>query len=202
MNICKVESCNLFVHGNGYCSKHYTQIREHGKLIFRTIYDANDFEEKLDYFEMILRGKYCDKIAIVKIDKEDFSRVKEHKWGLKKNKNINYCESRINGKLVKLHRFILGEMKGKVVDHINHDGLDNRKNNLRYCTHSENMRNRKSIGIYFSKIHQRWVSAIRVNYKVISLGVFKNREDALKARQQGELKYFGEFAYKNNENIS
>jgi hypothetical protein len=87
------------------------------------------------------------------LDDEDYDRVvAEGKWGIVKDHNNQkdafYVRRNLptdeNGKRksIQLHRFIMDAPKGKVVDHINGDGRDNRKENLRICTFSENSRNR------------------------------------------------------------
>ena len=94
-----------------------------------------------------------------------------------------------------------------VIDHINRDRLDNRKNNLRIATHQQNTINRSVQsnnisnipGVSWRKDRNKWRAYIAVNKKQISLGMFKTKEEAIKARKEGEIKYFGEFAPINNE---
>lgn len=80
------------------------------------------------------------------IDDEDYEKVKPHKW------RANYCKGISNYYVqncgwgvptIMMHRLIMNAPKGLVVDHINHNTLDNRKSNLRVCTQSENLRNRR-----------------------------------------------------------
>jgi len=94
------------------------------------------------------------------------------------------------------------------VDHINHDRHDNRVENLRWVTQSENLQN-KSIhknntsgvtGVQFC--NGFWKAQICVNYNTIQLGSFLVKEHAIHARQKGEEKYFGEFANKEKQNIT
>jgi hypothetical protein len=88
----------------------------------------------------------------VLIDTEDYHRMgKGSKWFVIKNSRSNnllyvYRNIWVDGKrtLEALHRFVTNAPKGMVVDHIHHDTLDNRKANLKVCTHAENMRNRKN----------------------------------------------------------
>jgi len=90
------------------------------------------------------------------------------------------------------------------VDHkIKGNGLDNRKSNLRNCTTSENMMNTRLYntntsghkGITWNKKTENWMAYIRLNYKFINLGYYTNIDDAIKAREKAEDKYFGEFKY-------
>jgi hypothetical protein len=84
-------------------------------------------------------------------------------------------------------------------DHINRNGLDNRKNNLRVCTHQENTTNRSLmskntsgfVGVSWCKATNNWRAQIMVDYKGIHLGCFDSKEDAIKARLNAELKYYG-----------
>lgn len=81
----------------------------------------------------------------------------------------------------------------------NRNKLDNRKENLRVATATENVLNRGIYknntsgirGVSFNKRKNKWVARLTYNKKVISLGYFNNLEDAKKARLDGEIKYFG-----------
>ncbi len=79
------------------------------------------------------------------IDTEDYSRVAKYKWSLmtKPNSDICYAQTKISRKSVLLHRFITNCPSDRVVDHINHDGLDNRKSNLRITSQLGNMANQR-----------------------------------------------------------
>ena len=82
-----------------------------------------------------------NKIAI--IDDSDYEKVKDHKWwAIKANKGVFYAVGKKLGKRVWMHRILGNTPKGMFTDHINGDGLDNRKCNLRVATHSLNMRNK------------------------------------------------------------
>lgn len=89
-----------------------------------------------------------------------------------------------------------------VIDHINHNGLDNRKCNLRICTNQENIcnceipKNNKSgcKGVYWAKDKQKWTVQVTINNKTKYIGRYTNLEDAIKARQEASKKYYGDFA--------
>ena len=105
----------------------------------------------------------------------------------------------------RLHRVILSTPIGVLVDHINGDGLDNRRENLRLCTHSENIRNSrphknassKYKGVYWDKDRKKWRARIRVNDVLKHLGSFKSEEDAAMEYNKAAAFYFGEFAHLN-----
>lgn len=74
------------------------------------------------------------------VDEKDLENVKKYKWFLQNG----YPATKIDGKIVKMHRYLLGITNPKVeIDHINHNILDNRRSNLRVCTHAQNLKNRK-----------------------------------------------------------
>jgi hypothetical protein len=104
-----------------------------------------------------------------------------------------------------LHRFLMDNPKGLEIDHINGNTLDNRYVNLRTCTKIENGRNRiykkegesKYTGVRLDKRDNTWSAAIKINYKSIYLGQYKNEHDAAEAYNEAVIKYFGEFGRLN-----
>jgi hypothetical protein len=193
---CKVEGCGGKLRAKGYCDKHYGQLIRNGKILKRTRFDKNEIIDCGDYYEICLysgRGEQKE-VARTKIDKEDLEKVKQYKWSLRKG-----YPTHINSKLPKgLSQFIIGKKEGYDIDHINHDILDNRKQNLRHCTVSQNMMNKKVKGYCWHKDNKKWMAYIKINKKFINLGSFINKQDAINTRRKAEQKYFGEFAYKYN----
>lgn len=100
--------------------------------------------------EVPINGKAGVGLTAV-IDDEDYDKVKTIKWY-----NVHgYARSRSG---VSMHRLILNAPDGLVVDHRNHNRMDNRKSNLRVCTQKENAKNTKhGKGYYWSSRHNRWV---------------------------------------------
>lgn len=142
------------------------------------------------------------KVAI--IDDDDFALVSKHKWYAKEDKESWYARTRINNKPVYMHRLILDAPRGKPVDHINRNGLDNRRSNIRLCTQSENQRNMRSRGgsskfkgVSWHKRSNKWRAKCTLNGKSIHVGVFENEEDAARAYDSTVLNKFGEFAKTN-----
>lgn len=151
--------------------------------------------------------KYPATFALV--DDEDFERINKYHWHAPRQRSGVYAVRDItkNGKRKRLHmhREIIGYKEGMVVDHINHNCLDNRKSNLRLCTNTQNSMNMFSHkgsrsqykGVYFHKSSGHWQSSIRVCKKLIHLGTYKEERDAAKAYNINAKKYFKEFAYLN-----
>lgn len=173
------------------CAKHKMQMQNHGKILKRTVFDKNEIINHQDYCEIVLYNKYCKPVAKTKIDKEDLEKVKQHKWGVDSK---GYSTSRINGKMIKLHQFIIGKKDSCIIDHANGDRLDNRKKNLRHCTISQNLMNRKSKGLYWNVPTKKWMAYITKNKKMINLGLFNRKDDALKMRRSAEKAIFKQYA--------
>lgn len=134
------------------------------------------------------------------VDAENAEKVKKYSWCISKT---GYPIANIGGKVTKLHRFLLGiEKQKEIVDHINGNPLDNRRINLRICTCAENNRNCKlsknnstgHTGVSRIKSTGKFRARIMLDRKEIRLGHFDTYEEAVKAREQAEIKYFGEFA--------
>ena len=197
MKICRVEECNNKHFAKGYCRKHYKQMYRHGQ-ISKTIYDCNEFVKHETYAEMIIFDKNGNEKNRTLIDLEDIERIKEYKWC--ESHNYIICRE-LN---VRLHRFIMNCPEELVVDHINHNPLDNRKENLRICTSQQNNMNRSiqsnntsdTVGVSWRKDRNKWRAYITLNGKQKTLGLFVLKEDAIKARKEAEEKYFGEFRNK------
>ena len=103
-----------------------------------------------------------------------------------------------------MHRQILHLTSPNIlVDHINGNGLDNRRENLRICTHSQNCRNRRISSINkcgvkgVTKYKDQWKATIFINKKQCHLGYYDNKRDAGKAYDKKAKEVYGEFAYLN-----
>jgi len=152
----------------------------------------------------LTQGKY----AIV--DPEDFERLNKHKWFAVKSSNTFYAGRTIKaGKKfisVRMHREIIHPPGHLLVDHINHNGLDNRKANLRPATCAQNTYNRRQFrkdktskytGVSWRKHKKKWVVIICYKRKNIIVGYFKDEKQAAKAYDKAAKKYHGEFASLN-----
>lgn len=147
---------------------------------------------------------------IALIDDDDYEKLSKIKWYYRKNEgyavgNLPSPEKGVYPKVL-MHRYIMDAPKGKQVDHINGNKLDNRKSNLRIATASTNKANcglRKSNtsgykGVSIQKGRtKKWAAQIKVDYNRIHLGYFYTKEEAALAYNEAALKYFGEFAKLN-----
>jgi len=141
------------------------------------------------------------------VDDEDYDDLIKYPWFASKSANRFYAKknpSKGDCKRVRyMHRKILGvEGRNVVIDHINGDSLDNRRCNLRICTHGENIRNRAKYGLKseYKGIHPKrgkWSCKITVNGVVRNLGVFEDPKDAALAYDKAAVKWHGEFASLN-----
>ena len=183
-----------------YCRKHYSQLYNLGELKERTIFDKNEYKIKNDIAIIYLRNSKQEIVGETLIDLEDLNKVIQYKWRLD---TWNYAEGKINNKNVLMQRLIINEYRKEyIIDHINRNTLDNRKSNLRIVNKSENAINSKIAsnntsgvkGVSWSNTFNSWRSYLTKNGIRYELGYFKNKDDAIKARLNGELKYFGEFA--------
>ena len=146
-------------------------------------------------------------IAIV--DDEDFEELNQYSWSILKSPNTMYANRyySLGSKRVtqRMHRFILDAPSGVMVDHINQNGLDNRRCNIRLCNRMQNGWNRKISknnksgykGVAFHKIDKRYRSSIMANGKAYVLGNFKCKHEAAKAYNKKAIELYGEFARLN-----
>lgn len=192
--------------GKYYCKKHYSQTSR-GKILDRTIYDANDYEKCDDIYYITLRNVKQDIVGYCIIDEDDFNLISQYKWFLNRNgycvsKNINYHDN------IPIHKIILSYSNDKMCDHINNNKLDNRKCNLRIVTPHQNAMNmsKKNINLtgvagvskYTRDKDLKWTATLMYNYKPIYLGRSTSFDEAVKMRLIGEAMYFQTFS--NNYN--
>lgn len=142
-----------------------------------------------EYSELIIDSekygiKYC------KIDNEDIDKITKHRWALRYDKGINnfYLMCKHLNKSIHIHRIITNCPDGLVVDHLNHDTLDNRKKNLKVCTQQDNMQNKniqKNNKSGYSDVllrkNGKYQARYTFNKKRMYLGMFNTLEDAVNA---------------------
>lgn len=140
--------------------------------------------------------------GFVLVDNEDFEWLNQWKWYCQVSSGIKYAARRNKAQIIYMHRLILGTPHNKSTDHINHNGLDNRKENLRVSdivTNGYNRRlgkNNKSgmIGVSWNSQLKKWKVNIQANKKRVHLGYFKSKRKAFGTREEAKKKYFGEYA--------
>jgi HNH endonuclease len=145
------------------------------------------------------------KVALV--DDADFEWLNQWKWYVHGFWYAARMEARKGKRMVVLmHRKITNAPFGMDVDHINGNGLDNRRENLRVCTHAENQRNttRKRTtnksgfkGVCWRMVSQKWSADITLNSKQIHIGLFSDIQEAVRAYDAKAIELFGEFAKTN-----
>lgn len=165
--------------------------------------------EKGEYCEikLIYKGKNRTEEGILKVDND----IAYDLIGLNVCLiNVGYAYITNKNIRTSVHRYIIKANEGDVVDHIDGDRLNNLRSNLRVCSCSENSSNRKvqrnnksgRAGVMWYKYIQnpKWVAFISLNGKRKHLGYFDDFEEAVKAREEAERKYFKEFLPKDNRN--
>ena len=137
------------------------------------------------------------------VDDEDFEYLNKYKWFCL-NKRYACTNKNVNKKrnAILMHRLIMNLTDRKIeVDHKDHNGLNNQKNNLRKCTHQENLKNRLACGkskyLGVSVCANRYLGFIKSNNKTIYLGIHKTEMEAAKAYDAKAKELHGEFANLN-----
>jgi len=154
------------------------------------------------------------------VDDDDYEMLNEHKWHAAKAGNKYYAvrslstQSDGTRKRLKMHRAIIKPTDELEIDHRNGNTLDNRKENLRECTHQQNQANRRLgkdntsgyKGVSYKKRNKDminehskpWEVRIRYNGKRLYLGAYKTKEEAALAYNKKAIELYGEYAYLNN----
>lgn len=145
---------------------------------------------------------YTSKNEKIYIDAEDYDKVKDYCWSVAKN---GYAVARcgIKDAPILMHRIIMDAKEEDVIDHRNHEILNNRKTNLRLCDNYKNMANQSLSkantsgfkGVYWDKEKELWNVKIGYNNKQIHIGYYSDYEKAIEARMKAEEEYFKEYSY-------
>lgn len=160
--------------------------------------------KKMNKYEIkdnLVEVKLSNSDAIMICDVDDWENLKQYTWGLS---NSGYAYSKVDIKSKEINLLFHTMVKplqddGKVIDHINENKLDNRKENLRYVTPHANSVNKSKPnknnqsgyrGVCFSKTMNKWQARITINSKGIVLGYFDTKEEAYKVRKEAEEIYF------------
>lgn len=146
------------------------------------------------------------KVALV--DDEDFEELNRFKWFAHNNHGYTFYAMRtVDEKAVRMHRVVLGVTKGQIIDHIDGNGLNNQKSNLRVSTKCQNNshllkknpRNTSGYrGVYPNRKNKSWIAQISFENNQVYLGSFKTPEEAAKVFDKKAKELFGEFCGKLN----
>lgn len=154
------------------------------------------------------------------VDDQDFELLAAHRWHVKRTHSGHMYAVRnnprgVSPRVIKMHRTILEAPADILVDHWNGDGLDNRRENLRFATVSQNGANRRVVlnqhgykGVFRVPYSQnkgrrwqrrkQWKATLVVDKRAVSLGYYLSPEEAADAYDCGAVRYFGEFAATNH----
>lgn len=148
------------------------------------------------------------KVALV--DDEDYEYLNGFKWHVTSSRNYAYagCYIKSGGRertLILMHRFILCPPTSMIIDHINHNTLDNRKENLRICSKSQNGMNRMKQkngrspykGVSWHSMGGKWTAQIAIDKKVVYIGLYNSEKEAALAYNNKATELYGEFAQLN-----
>jgi hypothetical protein len=147
-----------------------------------------------------------------KVDDEDYEELLKYNWRAKKDGNVyyvstgGYYKGKNNVKI--LHRYIMNAPKGCMVDHVDGDGLNCQRHNMRLCNNQQNQFNQRikttnnKSSIYKGVVSLRTCNShqafIRINKVKVYLGSFKTPEAAAVCYNNAAIEHFGEFARINN----
>lgn len=190
-NICK-HCGRIGIKANGLCIKHYNQFHKYGKFLDnnpRTIYDKNIFRIKGNYTEVDTFDINGNVNYTFIIDTENLNYILKYKWKSHINKKTNLIYLR-NNELGLFHRLILDNPKQQI-DHVSRNTLDNRKENLRIVTSSQQLLNTKKKisnfdikGICFNdrNSNKKYFSRFRFNNKIYQSPYYLTYEEAVFSR--------------------
>lgn len=182
--------------GAQMCKRCYLKIARFNSIPFEHKHNKYEFDNGVGI------GYASNTNSKFLFDADDYDLIKDIYWH-ENEKGYIYSTDLSSGKKIGLHRFVMGlNDESLIVDHINRNPKDCRKDNLRVCTQKENVmnksiyRNNKSgcTGVMLDKKTQKWISYIDKDKKHHVIGYFKTKEEAVCARKKAEKEYFKEFA--------
>lgn len=160
-----------------------------------------------------MTGKYMKYLELTRgkraiVDDDDYALLSQWKWSaVKGNGKLSnfYAMRGEKRKTIKLHRFIMKAKKGEIIDHLDGNGLNNTKKNLRRCSQQENIRNSRKRrgtssrykGVSWDKREKKWSAYITFDYAKIALGNHDSENEAAIQYNEKAKELFGEFAKLN-----
>lgn len=192
MRICIVEGCGKKYWASGYCRYHVEMFYHRGEIVTRNRLSPNEIIINDNNCEIVLYNTLGYEVGRTILDLQDKPLVENHKWYLD---NSGYATTRISrNKQMRMHNILIPRENGKEIDHVDRNPLNNKRSNLRLCSHMENMWNAKRknnkygcVGIRPICDGNKWQATITSNYKRYHLGTFKTKEEAIKARTIKEI---------------
>ncbi len=140
------------------------------------------------------------------VDETDFDSVSRYYWHAhpRPDGNGHYVRGLVDGHKVLMHVFLLGKQDGLQIDHANGNGLDNRRDNLRRATQSQNQRNIRGgrgrslyKGVSWARRQRKWMATICYDGRNHHIGYYDQEDAAARAYDREARKHFGEFACPN-----
>jgi len=190
--------------GKFYCDRHYTQMLRDGKIKERTVFDSNEIHILDSYIIVYLYNSKNNVNGETYIDLDSIEVIKQYKW---RKDRQGYAVTDIVGNdgkrhRMSMHRLLMNPKPHELIDHINFDKSDNRKANLRIVTKSQNEMHKLTRtdnssgtkGVSYYKGKNLWVAEIVVSGKRVFRKGYINKEDAIKAREEAEKLYHGEYS--------
>ena len=173
------------------CGKHAAQMHRLNRILNETHYDNNDYIYHDKTAEIILKDKNYNIIAKAIIDIEDVEKCKKYKWFLsnvnKRNNSYVIAKNRQTRKQIYLHRYVIGYEGSLQVDHLDHNTLNNTKENLKISTVSENNSNRRFSNITFC--NGLYLARLNRDYIKYYFGSFKTKEEAFLVLEEARKTY-------------
>lgn len=176
--------------------------REESRHFFRWVFNFNTMKE----IKLSQQGKYKG-MYVALVDDEDYEELNKFRWSVSKWGDVFYAIRRSLSEsggpsTTQMHVQIMG---CKNIDHVDGDGLNDQRYNMRKCTKQQNnmnMRSNKNTssiykGVSWGKRDKRWTAQITINKKCIHIGSFKDEIEAAKAYDKKAVELFGEFARPN-----
>lgn len=144
------------------------------------------------------------------VDEQDYDTLSAYRWHPSKGGNTTYARTTIRAgdrqRSILMHRLLLSVERETTVDHVDGDGLNNTRANLRRCTHAENLRNQalrigpkssRFKGVNYRRSERLWRAEIEKDGRRVSLGLFKDEVAAARRYDAAARLLFGKFARTN-----
>ena len=201
-NICSVTGCTEKLKVKSYCSLHYQRWRKTGQ-----VGNVNTGPSKIILYdthaEIELRSYIYKITGHAIIDLADVDKIKHLRWSLHSTPGDINGYAWCNEKRILLHKYLTGY---KITDHINNNKLDNRRINLRECTHQQNILNTKARknkqvpykGVKYNR--EKFQAKIMLNGISYNLGTYITAIEAAEAYDKAAIELHGEYACINTYN--